>query len=51
MNNELERIRKEVAMAYCSYYLGICQEGLMNTTTNLGQETRCLLPIFEPSTI
>jgi hypothetical protein len=34
-----EKIRKQVVMAYCSYYFGISLEGLMNITTHLGQET------------
>jgi hypothetical protein len=57
MNNELERIWKEMIMAYSGYYPSICLQGLWKTT-KLSQDswvlakiqTECLLGItFTPT--
>jgi hypothetical protein len=40
MNNDLERIRKEAAVALFNYYLGICLEGLKKTTKNLSHDSQ-----------
>jgi hypothetical protein len=41
MNNELQRIWKEVLVACSRYYPNIRLEELKNTTENLSQATRC----------
>jgi hypothetical protein len=38
MNNELERIRREMVVAKWSYYTGICLEGQRKTTNKLRQD-------------
>jgi hypothetical protein len=42
MNDELERIWEEVAVAYLRYDSGIGLEGFRNTMESLIQDIRCL---------
>jgi hypothetical protein len=42
MIDELERLWKEIVMAYLRHYPGICLEGLRKKTKNLTQDSRCL---------